>query len=97
MSELKTEPGWKPARERRPWWAAALVGGFGAGVALAGALGLSSMQAHGQESPPVRSSGISLPPGTLSLDERLNRIETHLVALGTELTEIKQRLPPKRP
>lgn len=66
-------------------------------MALAGALGVSSMQAHGQEAPPLRSSTISLPPGTLSLDERLNRIETHLVTLTNEMAEIKQRLPPHRP
>lgn len=98
--ETPTEPGGYPLRavkKNKPWWAVALLSGFGAGVALAGALGLSSMQAHGQEQPPVRSGGMSLPPGSISLDQRLVNIETALKALTDEVTAVKLRLPPKKP
>jgi hypothetical protein len=93
-----TEPHFPlPRKEKRPWWAAALVGGFGAGVALAGAMGLSSMQARGSEPVPVRTSSASLPPGSISLDERLRNMETTLNTLVLEVGDLKARLPPRRP
>jgi hypothetical protein len=93
--QLKTETG-SSLSAKKPWWAVALLSGFGAGLALAGALGLPSMQAHGQEPPPVRSSSVTLPPGSISLDDRLRSIEGSLKALSEDMADVKARLPPRK-
>ena len=58
MTEPKTEPGFVLPRSKRPWWAAALIGGIGAGAAIAAALGLGSI-GHGDAQAQVRTAGIS--------------------------------------
>lgn len=94
--ELDTEPAYKlPRKKQRPWWAAALIGGIGIGLTIVAALGLGGASAHGEQS--IRTSGVSLPPGTISLDDRLHNIETTLTKLSDDMLEVKQRLPPKKP
>jgi hypothetical protein len=87
----------RAAKEKngKPWWAAALIGGIGTGLAIAGALGLGSAPARGSE-PKVVQTAV-LPPGALSLDDRLKGIEGTLTTLVNEMAEMKARLPPKRP
>lgn len=104
MAELKTEPGWKPAPlpgwqvgRKRPWWASALIGGLSAGAGIAGSLYLAGTQARGGEPPQQKQAGFALPPGSISLDERLRNMESTLKTLSDDMVEVKQRLPPKRP
>jgi len=87
LDELKTEPAFPVPRARyRPWWAAALVGGIGAGAAIAAALGLSAPGAHGE--PPVRASGIAVQTDA----EWRAHIDAKLTELGERLARIEGRL-----
>lgn len=90
MTELKPEPG---NRSRRPWWLYAILSGASAGVAIVTALGLGGA-ARGQE-PHVATASVVLPAGTLSLDERLERMEKAINGLEVEVREMRDRLPPK--
>lgn len=74
---------------RKPWYAAALAGGFGAVLGVGTLLGLPAIgTAHGQE-PHVSTS--SLAPGAISLDQRLERIERAV----EKLQKAWDRLPDK--
>jgi hypothetical protein len=96
LGELKTEPGWKQPRERKPWWAVAFAGGFGAVLAVLFSLGFISAQARGGEPRAAATSVAPLPSGSLSLDERLARMESTLKTLSDDMIEVKTRLPKKR-
>jgi hypothetical protein len=106
----RTRP--SPAAAKRPWWLTALVSGFGMGAGAVLALGLGgAFSSHGdargsERGAEVRTSAVvqTLPPGSISLDERLRNIETTLASQSTTLTsvvtelrDVKSRLPPKRP
>lgn len=105
MHELKTEPAFPlPRSPKRPWWLAALLTGIGIGVGGVAALGLSGAAAHGQEPRVATSATVTLPPGSISLDQRLVNIESAQLGftralndVQSELKEVKDRLPPKRP
>jgi hypothetical protein len=89
------------ANGKRPWYLVALATGFGIGAGTVVTLGLAgSAPARGNE-PKVATSGISapatLPPGSISLDERLRSMESTLKTLSDDMIEVKQRLPPKKP
>jgi hypothetical protein len=77
---------------RRPWWLAALATGVGIGAGAIVALGFGPASAR---TVPIATSSMALPPGTISLDERLRNIEDALRSLQTDMTEVKQRLPKK--
>jgi len=79
---------------RRPWWLAALISGVGIGAGAVVALGFGPAAAR-SATPAVVTSSMALPPGTISLDERLRNIEDALKTLQTDMTEVKQRLPKK--
>lgn len=90
MPELKTEPGWRPPRTARPWWAVALVTGIGAGVAIAAALGLSAMpNARGET--PVRTAGMAVPTQE-DRDARLSRIESKVDEALQRIAHIEGRM-----
>lgn len=76
----------------KPWWAVAIAGGFGAVLSV---VYLVAQPAQGREprEPHVTVSG--LPAGTLSLDERLERMEKAINGLEVEVREMRDRLPPK--
>lgn len=78
---------------RKPWWAAAIAGGFGA---VLGVAYLIAQPAQGREprEPRVTASSV-LPAGTLSLDERLSRMESSIDGLQDQVRELRDRLPPK--
>lgn len=86
--ELQTEPGWKPPREKKPWWAVAIAGGFGAVLAVLFALGLLGPSASAHE-PTVRTSGISAP---VESPQRMDRIEQRLNEISERLARIEGRL-----
>lgn len=79
---------------RKPWYAAALAGGFGAVLGVATLLGLPSQAAHSE--PRIATS--SLAPGAISLDERLTRIEQSVDASAKAIDRLQRawdRLPEK--
>lgn len=79
---------------RKPWYAAAIAGGFGAVLGVATLLGVAPSQAHGEQ----RVTTSSLAPGALSLDERLSRIETSVEASSKAIEKLQRawdRLPEK--
>lgn len=74
--------------KRRPWWAVAMAGGFGAVLAVLFALGL----VHGpaaEAQTPVRTSGISAPQ---SEQEWRTHIDAKLSEMGERLARIEGRL-----
>lgn len=81
---------------RRPWYVAVVLGGLSAGTALAAAMGLAGTSAQGREPRSTASATASVPPGSLSLDERLNRIENALQVVKDEVAELRVSLPKKR-
>lgn len=82
---------------KRPWWGVAFATGLGIGAGVVAALGLGASQARGVEPKVATTSVVSLPPGAVSLDDRLRGIETSLKTLSDDMVEVKQRLPPKKP
>lgn len=83
-----------PDRSRKPWWAAAMAGGFGA---VLGVAYLIAQPAQGRE-PRVTSSTVvqvQREPGSLSLDERLEKIETTLDTLKDQVSDLRRRIPAK--
>lgn len=92
--EMPIIPGFQ-SEKKRPWWAAALLGGVGIGLTLLFGLGFAGRSAEGAQHAPVNTSGTVAPPGTLSLDERLNRIETALGLVKDEVAELRAHLPKK--
>lgn len=79
---------------RKPWYAAAIAGGFGAVLGVATLFGITPSQARGEQR--VAVSGLA--PGALSLDERLSRIETSVEASSKAIEKLQRawdRLPEK--
>lgn len=79
--------------KRQPWWAKALLAGIGFGLTLLAGLGLVGAPASGAQQHPVVATSTIAPPGSLSLDERLNRIETALGTMRDEVAEMRAHLP----
>lgn len=77
---------------RKPWYAAAIAGGFGAVLGVGTLLGLSPGTAHGQETH-VAASGLA--PGAISLDQRLERIERAVERLQKAWDHLPDRCKPK--
>jgi hypothetical protein len=86
-----TEPAYPlPRKEKRPWWAVALVTGVGVGVALAGAMGLSAATAaHGETPPHVSLAGIAQQDESAAWRARM---EQKLNELGERMARIEGRL-----
>lgn len=76
---------------RKPWYAAAIAGGFGAVLGVATLLGLPSASAHGE--PRIATSGLA--PGSISLDERLSRIESAIEKLQKAWDRLPDKCKPK--
>lgn len=77
---------------RKPWYAAAIAGGFGAVLGVATLLGISpSTSAHGEQ----RVAAAGLAPGSISLDERLSRIESAIEKLQKAWDRLPDKCKPK--
>lgn len=76
---------------RKPWYAAAIAGGFGAVLGVATLLGLPSASAHSE--PRVTASGLA--PGVISLDQRLERIERAVEKLQKAWDRLPDKCKPK--
>lgn len=78
---------------RKPWYAAAIAGGFGAVLGVGTLLGLPAIStAHGQE-PHVAAAGLA--PGAISLDQRLERIERAVEKLQKAWDRLPDKCKPK--
>jgi hypothetical protein len=81
MAEMPTLPGWSPSPRKqgsRPWYAAALIAGFGGVLAVLFGLGLIGHGAQGAEPAPDQA--------------RLGRIESRLDDIGQRLSHIEGQL-----
>jgi hypothetical protein len=74
---------------RKPWWAAALVGGFGAVLAVLLSFGL--VRPGGDAQAQVRTSGVAA-AAQEDRDARLNRIESKLDEALQRIAHIEGRM-----
>lgn len=78
-----------PERSRKPWWAAALLGGVGMGLALAASLGLGTA-ARGQEQVPIATSSLVQQQKTIA--EWQVRMENKVDQALRDIGETKERV-----
>lgn len=81
-----------PERTRKPWWAAAMAGGFGAVLGVAYLI--AAQPAQGREPRLAAAAIVQHEPGSLSLDERLKKIEDTLDTLKGQVSALRRSQKP---
>lgn len=93
--QSKTEPAFK--LPRRPWWAAALVGGVGVGLAVLASLGLAGPSASAHEPTPLRGATFGPAPADDTawrerMEKKLDDVIRTQAGQGERLANIEGRL-----